>query len=111
MEIDFDADRDGLLTAEEEAIGTDPNRADTDGDGFSDREEIVSVPPTDPLDPNSHPFVGRWGVDACPNHPPRTGNAVGLIAYDFGLQDQFDVEARLSHFCGRLVLLVSAAFW
>ncbi len=111
MQIDLDQDGDGLLSEQERTLGTDPNRADTDGDGFRDGDELAHDPPTDPLDGSDHPFVGRWGVDRCPNQPARTGNTVGEIAHDFGLQDQDDVEARLEHFCGRLVLLVSAAFW
>ncbi|MCK9360644.1 thrombospondin type 3 repeat-containing protein [Patescibacteria group bacterium] len=35
-----DPDNDGLTTIQEEQIGTDPNKADTDGDGFNDGEEV-----------------------------------------------------------------------
>lgn len=35
-----DTDRDGLTTAEELAWGTDPNNADTDGDGVADGAEV-----------------------------------------------------------------------
>lgn len=35
-----DPDGDGLTTLQEEQIGSDPNKADTDGDGFSDGEEV-----------------------------------------------------------------------
>ena len=35
-----DPDEDGLTNAEEEFYGTDPDNADTDGDGFSDSEEV-----------------------------------------------------------------------
>ena len=45
-----DMDGDGLLDAEEAAIGTDPLNPDTDGDGFDDGEEVL-VLGTDPLDP------------------------------------------------------------
>ena len=45
-----DMDGDGLLDAEEAAIGTDPLNPDTDGDGFDDGEEVL-VMGTDPLDP------------------------------------------------------------
>lgn len=43
-----DSDGDGLTDEEEEIIGTDPNRADTDGDGLRDGDE-VNVHGTDPL--------------------------------------------------------------
>ena len=36
-----DSDADGLSDAAEAALGTDSNKADTDGDGFSDRKEII----------------------------------------------------------------------
>lgn len=35
-----DIDQDGLANSEEAFYGTDPERADTDGDGFSDYEEV-----------------------------------------------------------------------
>ncbi|MCU0484566.1 MAG: protein kinase [Anaerolineales bacterium] len=42
-----DADNDTLTTAQEQALGTNPNNPDTDGDGLSDAEE-VNVHGTDP---------------------------------------------------------------
>lgn len=70
-----DPDGDGLTTAEETALGTDPAKADTDGDGMSDGQERDYTDPTnpdtdgdgtsdgdeefiygtDPNDPESHP--------------------------------------------------------
>ncbi|MDO6518811.1 gliding motility-associated C-terminal domain-containing protein [Zobellia uliginosa] len=44
-----DCDEDGLTTSQEEAIGTDPDEADTDGDTISDGQEIEDG--TDPLNP------------------------------------------------------------
>ncbi len=44
-----DADEDGLTAAEEEHYNTDPNEADTDGDGYTDGEEVKAG--YDPLGP------------------------------------------------------------
>jgi hypothetical protein len=46
-----DMDGDGLLDLEEEALGTNAMVADTDGDGFGDGEEVLTLG-TDPL--NAH---------------------------------------------------------
>ncbi|MBI2140109.1 hypothetical protein HYU14_04235 [Candidatus Woesearchaeota archaeon] len=50
-----DADKDGLTNLEEFQLvkGLDPTKADTDGDTYSDKEEIDAG--TDPLDPNIFP--------------------------------------------------------
>lgn len=45
---DTDKDNDGLTRCEEEALGTDPNNPDTDGDGLSDGDEVLKYK-TDPL--------------------------------------------------------------
>ena len=46
-----DSDGDGLGLAEESALGTDPQKWDTDGDGMSDGWEADYSPALDPLDP------------------------------------------------------------
>ncbi|WP_238934608.1 gliding motility-associated C-terminal domain-containing protein [Aurantibacter crassamenti] len=43
-----DCDNDGLSTADEEALGTDPDNDDTDGDGIIDGQEVTDQ--TSPLD-------------------------------------------------------------
>ncbi|MCX6785420.1 MAG: hypothetical protein NTZ18_01040 [Candidatus Komeilibacteria bacterium] len=48
----LDSDGDGLTNVEEQALGTNPNSADSDNDGLSDREE-VKVYKTDPLNPDT----------------------------------------------------------
>lgn len=47
-----DSDRDGLNDDQEKTLGTDPNNADTDGDGVSDYNEVM-IYHTDPLNPDS----------------------------------------------------------
>ena len=49
---DIDSDNDGLLDAREAEIGTDPYNPDTDGDGLTDGQEVLSYN-TDPLNPDS----------------------------------------------------------
>lgn len=45
-----DRDHDDLTDAEEEALHTDPDRTDTDGDGYADGQELVNL--YDPLAPS-----------------------------------------------------------
>ena len=52
MVVFIDSDNDGLSDAEEADIGTDPNNADTDGDGISDGDEVIHYG-TDPLNQDS----------------------------------------------------------
>ncbi|MFH0735630.1 MAG: OmpA family protein [bacterium] len=46
--VDPDDDNDGLLNKEEKELGTDPLKADTDGDGLNDGEEVRTYA-TNPL--------------------------------------------------------------
>ena len=58
-----DADNDGLVNLEEFMLGTNPNRADTDGDGPSDRWELEhGYPPDVPLSPDVLPDTDGDGV-------------------------------------------------
>jgi outer membrane protein OmpA-like peptidoglycan-associated protein len=47
-----DNDNDGLTKREEKELGTDPDNADTDGDGLKDGEEVRNYI-TDPLNPDT----------------------------------------------------------
>tara|TARA_Y100000310_G_scaffold2558_1_gene3288 strand:+ start:4574 stop:7408 length:2835 start_codon:yes stop_codon:yes gene_type:complete len=49
-----DFDNDGLTNIQEYTFGTNPNRADSDKDAVSDKDEIITED-TDPLDPVSKP--------------------------------------------------------
>ncbi len=68
LDPDADDDGDGLSNADEDCIwGTDPFNSDSDGDGFSDGEEVEDG--HDPNDPED------FYVE--PEPPPRTGAYVG----------------------------------
>jgi hypothetical protein len=54
-----DPDKDTLTNLQEFKLGTNPNKKDTDGDGWKDNVEIERG--TDPLDPASHPPSGFLG--------------------------------------------------
>lgn len=60
-----DMDNDGLTNAQEQALGTDPTKADTDGDGAGDKTEVDAG--TSPTDPTSKPN------DTNPPPPPPPG--------------------------------------
>ncbi|PRP91628.1 hypothetical protein ENSA5_53880 [Enhygromyxa salina] len=53
-----DPDGDGLTNAEEDELGTDPNKADSDDDTYWDSWEVTEG--TDPLDYESRIYVGFW---------------------------------------------------
>jgi hypothetical protein len=57
-----DADRDGLLLDEELALGTDPNKADTDGDGQDDGLEVRAG--TDPISGSSRFCITAFSANA-----------------------------------------------
>jgi hypothetical protein len=59
---DADSDGDGLLDGQEFLIGSDPNNPDTDGDGASDGNEVNNGG-TDPLDPSDGITVMITSVD------------------------------------------------
>ena len=61
-----DCDNDGLTNAEEAIVGTDPNVADTDGDGINDGQEVNSDG-TDPSDSCSSNGGTPLGTDDCDN--------------------------------------------
>jgi hypothetical protein len=107
--VDVDADQDGLLGSEEAALGTDPNAADSDGDGVDDGVELANN--TDPLNGGEYPYKGGWAIDSCHDDIKGEGLEEGAVADDFALTDQNGQSVHLYSFCNRVVYMVFAAFW
>jgi hypothetical protein len=107
--VDMDIDEDGLMTSLEEEIGTDPENSDSDDDGYPDGVEIDEG--FDPQDEDDHPYLGKYEIDRCDPGVTPTGHAIGQIAEDFALTDQFGETVHLADFCGKVVLLEASAFW
>ena len=108
-DVTTDDDGDGLSNSDEESLGSDPNVADSDGDGWDDGEEVDGN--TSPVDAEDHPYTGGWAIGDCRDAVTSTGNEGGETAEDFALQDQFGDTVHLHSFCDRAVYLVGAAFW
>lgn len=66
-----DTDKDGLPAETELALGTDPTKADSDGDGYSDGAEVMSY--TNPNNPSSNPDVPGSSAS------PTMGGVGGLV--------------------------------
>jgi peroxiredoxin len=104
-----DSDGDGLTNAQEAELGSNPDDADTDNDGYDDGAEVFNN--TDPLNAYDHPYQGGWAIDSCRDSVDGIGNRPGEVATDFSLEDQFGDTVRLHDFCGKTVLIASAAEW
>ena len=87
INLQSDADSDGLTLAQEGSYGTNPNNADTDGDGINDGDEI-----DEGTDPNYNPNTDSDGdgvsdsLELGDGTDPNNSNdynstSVGLIAY------------------------------
>lgn len=74
-----DSDFDGLTDAQEAALGTDPFKPDTDGDGLTDLDEV---------DNDGDPNTYTAGVDTDPTNPDTDGD--GLLD---GQEPQFGTSA------------------
>lgn len=65
-QVEVDSDKDGLIDRFEKKLGTDLNKADTDGDGYSDGVEVRSG--YDPLDPEPKQISKLIKVDIKTQH-------------------------------------------
>ncbi len=109
VNVPLDLDGVGLLSDLEEGLGTDPDDPDSDGDEWTDGEEVDLN--TDPMDSNSKPYHGGYDIDACQNDISATGDTINKVTDNFSLSDQYGDKVELYDFCGKVVLLVGGAFW
>ena len=66
----LDSDKDGLPDCREAELGTDPHKADTDGDGLSDGDEVLKYG-TNPLNPDTDVDGYPDGVEVRGGYNPR----------------------------------------
>ena len=69
--VDMDIDEDGLMTSLEEEIGTDPEKSDSDGDGYDDGDEIDEG--FDPRNEEDYPYQGEYPIARCDPGPGSEG--------------------------------------
>lgn len=86
-----DRDKDGLTKREEQALGTDPNNPDTDGDGLNDGEEVNKYN-TNPLNIDSdgdvlNDYNEIMSFNTNPNNPDTDGD---------GLNDRDEIRTHLT---------------
>ncbi len=110
IEVPTDADHDGLLSDEEAAHGTDPNVADTDGDGHSDGDEVSAG--FDPTDLDDHPYLGGYDINRCDTTPTPSGSGgtVGDIFSNFVAMDQHGEDVSLTDFCNNYIYIEAGTF-
>jgi hypothetical protein len=107
VDIALDLDQDGLLDFEEEALGTDPNSADSDGDNHEDGDELNAG--TDPLDFDDHPYLGGYEIDGdCRDQIQSEGNEIGKVTDKISGPDQYGEIVDSYDFCGKYILLINA---
>ena len=103
--LNHDSDQDGLYSAEEQLLGTDPQNPDSDGDGIIDGDELDNG--TDPKQPN---YPQGWPMGDCRNNEiADTGHSPGEVAANFELLHADGTPVRLYDFCDQTILLVTSA--
>lgn len=118
LPVDPDRDDDGLLDAEEEELGTDPEAADSDLDTYIDGHEVHAG--TDPLDADSRVYQGYWPYNpdkdaivdpGFTGRPLDVGDVFGRVAgtdqhgevvdlYDFVGSNEFIIIDASATWCG-----------
>lgn len=109
-----DADNDGLSLSEEQAAGTNPNVADTDGDGFDDGVEVKNN--SDPLKYQSWPYqLASWpdrlAQAQADNLVGASSMSTGSVAPNLQLTDQHGNKLQLHQLYGYVVVIGVGAVW
>ena len=115
--VPTDDDGDGLLSDFEAQVGTQPDQADSDGDGCDDALEVLSY--FDPLDAEDRPYQGVY-----PRGPRPDDAAFAEMAETFGagfdtgqqntnwtLLDQHGEAVELHDLYGQVVMVLVAREW
>jgi hypothetical protein len=106
--LNSDNDACGLTDAEEIAIGSDPFKLDTDGDGIDDCGEVECV--SNPADANEKCYACGWKHND-PGNLVSTGNTPGSIIANVGLMDQCGELVDLWDFAREYHILWMTAAW
>jgi len=88
----LDSDQDGLTDQEEHMIGTDPEKADTDGDGYSDGKEVESG--YNPLKPAPGDKIVPASQPSTPLSTDQTDSAKAASSADSAVSDQTPVNGQ-----------------
>ena len=113
-----DSDGDGLTTAFEQQIGTDPDLDDTDGDGFSDALEYLTY--FSPTNEEDYPYSGNYPRgplmsseewDAYKEDQDSSWSEMGLVSKGWIHDDHPGQELKLKRFFGSVVLIDLGSEW
>ena len=104
-----DSDADGLTDCDERDLyESDPEAADTDGDGTDDGAEIACG--SDLLDPDEVCYTCGWRHDD-PGTLVSTGASEGDVIENLLLADQCNEELSLWDFTGEYYIMFMTAAW
>ena len=77
----IDSDKDGLDDVREKELGTDPSKADTDGDSLNDSDEVI-IWKTDPLNPDTDGDTFQDGHEIRNGYSPTGPGKLNLVIED-----------------------------
>ncbi|MCP4872460.1 MAG: hypothetical protein GY898_27520 [Proteobacteria bacterium] len=103
-----DLDGDGVDDCAEEELGTNPEAADTDEDGFADAEELDCV--SDPLDADEVCYACGWGHND-PGDLESDGAEIGDVIADGEIVDQCGEDLSVWDLHGEYHILFMTASW